>query len=92
MNGHEWPEYTIDSCGVPHRLLKRGEILRDDDRCCLSWETCLTGQGWTARAGKRIGSDECEDWNYIYYRPITDPLTAAMARALAAKQPEDKAG
>jgi hypothetical protein len=86
MNRHEWPEFTLDSNGKPHRLLKHGEILRDGDRCCYYWQICLTGQGTTARGGIRIGSDQCADWDYIYYRPITDPLTAEMVRSLLAER------
>jgi hypothetical protein len=30
--------------------------------------------------------------SFVYYRPIRDPLTSSMVKALAAKQSEDKAG
>jgi hypothetical protein len=50
------------------------------------WHTVVKSQ-----IGEMIPVPE-DTKSFVYYRPTTDALTIAMVKALAAKQPEDKAG
>jgi hypothetical protein len=84
MNRHEWPEYIVDSQGNPYRRLFNGERLRQQDvivdpltETPSKWQTT-----YSSKVGESVGADTMSRI-LIYYRPITDPLTSAMARALA---------
>lgn len=93
MSEASWPEYIVDNKGQPYRLLCKGERIKHKDvivdprsETPSYWQTTFS-----ARVGDIIGKDTISE-NIIYYRKLTNPLTIAMAQALAAQQPEDKAG
>jgi hypothetical protein len=93
MNGHEWPEYVVGLNGVAYRRLEDGTVIDVDDvpvnkadGMRPAWHLKVTGC-----FGEKVGTPNMNG-SFVYYRPIRDPLTSSMVKALAAKQSEDKAG
>lgn len=73
-----------------------GETIRDGDMVFESGKGLyldrLGKARTTGRCGEIAGKTGGSKRHFNYYRRITDPLHAAMVKALAAKQPDKSTG
>lgn len=85
MKHFEWPKYIYDNEGNPYRKLEIGELLQIHDVAVQNiyplvkdWHKKLTGL-----MGQRYEKGAGFAW--LYYRPVTDPLSIAILCSLERK-------